>query len=1514
MPRFGNPDLLISVGASASLPALPPSGTSVWSSMSYIGADAIDVLGTDSAVRAGCPRTSRSGSMCLFTIGIYGNDFSGFSIVASLDGRVLPLVAGQPIVLSGTPGLFTYYRFNSTMALPTPTPSRSASMTATMTMTGTVTASAVPSGVPSGAATPTSSGAAVSNATSGGSAGGSTASGAASSSPTGVPAAGGSPSPAPGFTTLPAVLLPAGSPVVFELTAISGQPAIYLSSSATVAAGTGSTKPSDGGGACLYYDFAAPTTTSASSSSSLLGRIVISPGDPCFCAAPCTYYVGIGSEVAASLYAVLAVEGPMADTTVINLLDGLAQDGAAPAGGGAMFDFEFVPASASIVPGGGLGKLVTVSLSQYSGATALYAVVEGPNVPPASPSFYHYSAFAVGGSATFAVSGSDAPIATYCGGPNSSALCTLEIYVAATTYAEFSLTARTNLGVILDDGRSEIETVAVGSVAYFKYLQVTTGDVVISATPFAGAVDIFVGSSGLTGMLYPSSSRYTWRAVGSAASGNTAQAVAVSQTSAAALACPFPCFYSIAVVPSASVTDAGAIVAFSVMARTRTGAPTPLLDGEPLADYTTAGDANYYIVILPASASSVTVAATLASGDNSAAVGIAPALNVVAMPVATGMGSLPDPLTPGTGATFTSPVVTATGVETSVTVQRSDPAVLAACPPKASALLGASPSPMPCRLVVAVSSAAGGLYTVTAVSGSRFLQDGVPLAATAPAGASLSFIFVAATGATHVQLTLTSLAGTAVGTVTPAGVAPGPAPSWSLGGLGSATLMLDASAAGCAGAAGGGLCAFAVTVTSLYAGNPAVFTIQGSSSALASLRLGVPASGSSGPTGYALFSLFVPAGTPGAAAGLSVVVQAQSGGWATLFAANAVNPTTNLTLIPTAACAAPSPGAAPCDYTRAVASTVQWAAPALSAYRNKLVISGNDARWVLGTTYVFAVTAAIAPTDFTITAFLTGTPLTLTAGAPMTDIVAPLPAPGAAAPALPTALFYSALIAAASAGVGGVTIQVTPYDGDVVVAVSLNTSAAFAVAGRGPGVGFPAQYVAGASNAYRVDISGAAVAAACGAGAPITGLCSIAISVTATSLNAGPVTYSIITTAAAVAGGAPAAPTRLLPGEFQTGALPAGVWAYYYVPVNTTATPGATVFVNHVQLGGSASVYVSTDGTLPNATQYGATAAAVLGVTYIGLMPGMPAYRQGVYTLTIGVYGLSGVAYTLSSGIVGTTVTELPPGASLQARVAPGGFAYFSLRVGSTPGDVFAGVAVLAGGALVYASRWDSPPVNLAFRPTAANAQWFGAGSNTILASASDANACWNCVYIFAVYCDPHSAVGGTACAFIASASTSKGALTRLIDGVPARTRATTGVSRYFSYAAPTGSVPAITLSASTSVGEVQLWVADRFAPSGAMAALLPGPSNYSWMSLPGSPTVSWAQKDAAPPASAAFSGLHYYSIAANVLSGPSVFNMRASGGGNPVLLLPGEAVASNLLPAGATTYFAFELGELPRG
>lgn len=135
MPLYGNPDVFINTNG-----ARPVYGAAAYGSTFYIGTDQIEIVYTDRAVRSSCLRSTRPGAMCTFNVAVFGVDFSGFALVATIDGaacdvgrqggrgvvvdpcrllafsvtgRVLPLVSGFPNVAYGIPNVWSFFTLNA---------------------------------------------------------------------------------------------------------------------------------------------------------------------------------------------------------------------------------------------------------------------------------------------------------------------------------------------------------------------------------------------------------------------------------------------------------------------------------------------------------------------------------------------------------------------------------------------------------------------------------------------------------------------------------------------------------------------------------------------------------------------------------------------------------------------------------------------------------------------------------------------------------------------------------------------------------------------------------------------------------------------------------------------------------------------------------------------------------------------------------------------------------------------------------------------------------------------------------------------------------------------------------------------------------------------------------------------------------------------------------------------------------------------------------------------------------
>lgn len=81
-PQFGNVNLL----ASTTHAGRPHMGKAQYASKFSVGSEFIRIYPSDPAVLAACPHTSRVGSICRFSVGVYGGTASSYVITASTSG------------------------------------------------------------------------------------------------------------------------------------------------------------------------------------------------------------------------------------------------------------------------------------------------------------------------------------------------------------------------------------------------------------------------------------------------------------------------------------------------------------------------------------------------------------------------------------------------------------------------------------------------------------------------------------------------------------------------------------------------------------------------------------------------------------------------------------------------------------------------------------------------------------------------------------------------------------------------------------------------------------------------------------------------------------------------------------------------------------------------------------------------------------------------------------------------------------------------------------------------------------------------------------------------------------------------------------------------------------------------------------------------------------------------------------------------------------------------------------
>lgn len=304
-------------------------------------------------------------------------------------------------------------------------------------------------------------------------------------------------------------------------------------------------------------------------------------------------------------------------------------------------------------------------------------------------------------------------------------------------------------------------------------------------------------------------------------------------------------------------------------------------------DVAEAEDWNFYTAIMSAQASTLTLTLSLTSAAN----GSTPQINLFA---AIGTDFALSNAAPG--FQYALPTITATGVEVSVTLNRADAAFATGCPPipgtpaQYANVSGnwtliapaTAPSPAACTIQVLVVSATTATFIVTATTVSRELLNGVATSGTAPPGAALYYTFDAGASATTIQVSLDSLAGSAIAYISPSVPTPNVSTAaYTIGGLYGGSVTLNPSTDGCVSsegstvAAASSSCYYFITVMSASPGASAVFRLQATASLVVRLTPGQATSGVAGPSSFVYYSVDVPRGFNG---GLSLIAQVRRPG------------------------------------------------------------------------------------------------------------------------------------------------------------------------------------------------------------------------------------------------------------------------------------------------------------------------------------------------------------------------------------------------------------------------------------------------------------------------------------------------------------------------------------------------------------------------------------------------------------------------------------------------------------
>jgi hypothetical protein len=762
-----------------------------------------------------------------------------------------------------------------------------------------------------------------------------------------------------------------GTEVSFTLSKFSSSVKMFVSSAAL---GPSRPLPSDNAGTyCLSYDTSATVGGPAVMGSNGVGKLTINPSDPCYCVAPCSYTVGLVSSYNA-YYSVLAQENAQAQCTV--LVDGVPQDSTITQGNIELFDFYFVPSVAQLSSSDPTTPYLTITVSQYFGSISLYALFDFPGYPTPSAATAMFSAKSAGGASVITLVKGDPLVQKYCGNASVTNPCIVHMGVAGNTNAAFSIQTRTNFGVVVADSRSQLGTVTPNNYAYYRFTHTDiNAALIITVTGLSGPMDLFVsnlGSPSAPNNVLPTRAASTWRSISAGSSSNiVTQAVLITPADQLALNCASPCTYTIAVSPSLSATTNGTQL-FSILARTRSWQSTSLLDGEPLVDYSYSGDYNYYSATLPLGAQSISIVASIT-------ISRASDVQIFARPDNSFLG-----ITPGTFV-YASPVVKQQGVDTQVTIMRTDPAVIAACGDgsyfnTSAGTLIMAPA---CNIQILVYTNLGSTYTITAVTGTRVLLDNVAVKSTIPSNAkfaTLFFTYIATTSAPNVVATLVSVAGLAQGFLStkdqfPTASTPNVIP---FGGINSPTVVLDSINAACSGVGSASLCVYYFSILPYLPSTGVFFHFQASSAKSTSIVRGA-VTGVTSPTRMAYYTYFVPGQLGQTTGGVVFQATAFTGGFMSFFINNMLDAYLQ-PIFPT-----PIAPSASNIVANGVMNSI-WNVTGITS-RIRIAIPSSDPNYRTATTYSIGVTSALPQTEFMISAYPINSSPLFEGGLPIYDII-----------------------------------------------------------------------------------------------------------------------------------------------------------------------------------------------------------------------------------------------------------------------------------------------------------------------------------------------------------------------------------------------------------------------------------------------------------------------------------------------------------------------------------------------
>lgn len=246
------------------------------------------------------------------------------------------------------------------------------------------------------------------------------------------------------------------SRVTIAVTPLSGDPDILVSNTAYIAQGTGgSARPTIG----------ASTSYCAFSNSNRRDVVELYPSDPCYCVAPCTYYIGVLAWGGATQYSIVATETA---NPIITLIDGLPMAGVLPQGETDQFVFtvQFTDEDPTLPPH---RRVVEILTQSYLGDVDLFVTLDPSRMP--GPSTWDYRAIGSGGIDAIAIRPTDPQFANSACGPAIAAgdSCTIAIATYGFTSSIYAIVATAGRYVQLADGQPQADSVDAGTYNFYRF-------------------------------------------------------------------------------------------------------------------------------------------------------------------------------------------------------------------------------------------------------------------------------------------------------------------------------------------------------------------------------------------------------------------------------------------------------------------------------------------------------------------------------------------------------------------------------------------------------------------------------------------------------------------------------------------------------------------------------------------------------------------------------------------------------------------------------------------------------------------------------------------------------------------------------------------------------------------------------------------------------------------------------------------------------------------------------------